>query len=224
MEPPRGRKQLLDAAACEIARHGYTASSLASIAGNLGLTKGALVRHFPAKEDIAWAIIGTLRDVIAEERARSKEVYPEHGIRAMIRFLLSVGARAAQEPQIAAGVVLFTDRASPTFEVAEVREDWISALHHFLKSAHAGGELGDEPSPRELADYIFIMNMGEAIFGARTYTSEHATQRLRFMRITLRNAGVRDADAMIDEVFSTCGASSLEKLPARAGLNPTPRQ
>ena len=98
MSGPSTRKSVLDAAAQEIVERGYAASSLASIAGHLGLTKGALVRKFPAKEDIAWAIIDTLRTVISEEYSRSLEVYPQSGIRAMTRFLLAVGAHATQEP------------------------------------------------------------------------------------------------------------------------------
>lgn len=218
MESSRSEQELLDAAAREIVQHGYAASSLASIAGRVGLTKGALVRKFPAKQDIAWAIIATLRQVISDERSSSLEVYPQSGIRAMTRFLLGVGVRSASDPQVAAAVVLFTDRASPAFEVAEVLEDWMQALHEFLKVADEQGEVEASSDLQELAEYIFITNMGEAIFGARAYAPTRATRRLRFMRLTLRNSGVRDADAMIDEVLGSFGAGSLGELPARSGL------
>src|SRR5699024_3069103 len=112
----RDRDQILAAAACEITQHGYAASSLSSIASHLGLTKGALVRRFPAKEQLAWGITATLRDAIAQERERSLKMYPRSGIRALLRFLLGIGEQAAVNPQFGAAVVLFFDRSSPGFK------------------------------------------------------------------------------------------------------------
>lgn len=177
-----------------------------------------MVRKFPAEHDIAWAIIGTLRQVISDESSRALKVHSQSGIRALTRFLLTVGARSARAAQVAAAVVLFTDRASPAFEVAEVLEDWTQALYEFLKCAHAQGEVDANTDLQELAEYVFITNMGEAVFGARAYAPTRVTPRLRFMRLTLRNAGVRDADALIDEVLGSLGVHSPDELPARSGL------
>ncbi|WP_307368208.1 TetR/AcrR family transcriptional regulator [Microbacterium sp. W4I4] len=218
MESSRSKAELLDAAARELLHSGYAASSLASIAARLGLTKGALGRKFPAKKDIAWGIIDTLREVIAEESSRALELYPHSGIRAMIRFLLAVGVRAAQEPQIAAGAVLITDRASPAFEVAEVLDGWVLALRRFLEVALDSEELPAGTDLEELSEYIFVTNLGEAIFGARAYAPPRSTPRLRFMRVTLRYAGVADADDLIDEVWGGFSADALEGLPTRSTL------
>lgn len=160
MSDSSARDSMLNAAALEIVEHGYAASSLASIASRLGLTKGALVRRFPVKEEIAWGIIDMLRGVISNEYSRSLAVYPQSGIRSLIRFLLAVGTRAAREPQLAAAVVLFTDRASPGFEVAEVLDDWTQAIHGFLDVARDAGEVDPATDLQELAEYIFITNMG----------------------------------------------------------------
>lgn len=218
MSDSSARDGILNAAALEIVEHGYAASSLASIASRLGLTKGALVRRFPAKEDIAWGIIGTLRDVISTEYSRSLDVYPQSGIRSLIRFLLAVGSRTRSDPQVAAAVVLFTDRASPAYEVAQVLDDWTQAIRGFLNVARDAGEVGPGTDLQELAEYIFITNMGEAIFGARALAPERATRRLRFMRLTLRNAGVTDVDTLVDEVLESSGAGSIEQLPPRSGV------
>lgn len=218
MSDSSARDSILNAAALEIVEHGYAASSLASIASRLGLTKGALVRRFPAKEDIAWGIIGTLRDVISTEYSRSLDVYPQSGIRSLIRFLLAVGSRTRSDPQVAAAVVLFTDRASPAYEVAQVLDDWTQAIRGFLNVARDAGEVGPGTDLQELAEYIFITNMGEAIFGARALAPERATRRLRFMRLTLRNAGVTDVDTLVDEVLESSGAGSIEQLPPRSGV------
>jgi AcrR family transcriptional regulator len=210
---------MLNAAALEIVERGYAASSLASIASRIGLTKGALVRRFPAKEDIAWGIIDTLRSIISAEYSRSLDVYPQSGIRSLIRFLLAVGSRAAREPQVAAAVVLFTDRASPGFEVTQVLDDWTQAIHRFLHVARGFGEVDPETDLQELAEYIFITNIGQAVFGTRAHVPERTTPRLRFMRITLRNAGVTHVDALVDEVLESNGAGSIERIPPRSGVN-----
>lgn len=222
MSDSSARDSMLNAAALEIVEHGYAASSLASIASRLGLTKGALVRRFPVKEEIAWGIIDMLRGVISNEYSRSLAVYPQSGIRSLIRFLLAVGTRAAREPQLAAAVVLFTDRASPGFEVAEVLDDWTQAIHGFLDVARDAGEVDPATDLQELAEYIFITNMGEAIFGLRAHVPERTTRRLRFMRLTLRNAGVTDVDTLVDEVLESSGAGSIEQLPPRSGVRRVP--
>lgn len=136
----------------------------------------------------------------------------------MAHFFLSMGGYAAREPQIAAAVVLFTDRASPAFEVADVLDDWMQVLHRFLEVADSEGELGADIDLLELAEYIFITNLGEAIFGSRAYAPIRATPRMRILRVTLRNAGVRDVDAVLDEVLNNFESDPAGKLPGRSGL------
>jgi AcrR family transcriptional regulator len=58
--PGRARQRVLDAALELFAEHGVSGTSLQMIADRLGLTKAAVYHQFPAKEDIAVAI---LRDV-----------------------------------------------------------------------------------------------------------------------------------------------------------------
>lgn len=51
------RDTILDAAFCEIHRHGYQAASIANILAKTGLTKGALYHYFPAKQDLGLAVV-----------------------------------------------------------------------------------------------------------------------------------------------------------------------
>ena len=51
------RGKLLDAAFCEIHRHGFQAASIANILQDTGLTKGALYHHFPTKQDLGLAVV-----------------------------------------------------------------------------------------------------------------------------------------------------------------------
>lgn len=204
--------EVLNAAAYEIVRYGYAASSLSSISAHLGLTKGALVRRFPTKEDFAWGIIDTLRRVINEERERSLTAYPHSGICALTRFLLAIGSRMRTAPQLAAAVVLFTDRASPAFEVAELFTDWQDALAAFFAVAQREGEIAKTEDIQELAEYVFITNVGQAVFVARAHGPAPSAPRLRLVRRTLKHAGVDNADQLIDHVLHSEGPS-LDEQP-----------
>lgn len=210
--------KMLDAAAREMVQNGYAASSLSSIAGRMGLTKGALARKFPTKESLALSIIATLRATIAEELERSTQVYAESGLRGMVRFLLAIGAHATHEPQVAAAVILLADRSTPAHPIADLLEDWTDAIQRLLDEAQQHGEIPDTADTRTLAEYVLVTNMGEAVFGARAYTPQRPTPRLRFMRITLRICGASDVDDLVDEVLQTHAAGSLPQIPPRAGI------
>ena len=51
------REKLLQAAFCEIHRHGFQAASIAKILQDTGLTKGALYHHFPTKQELGLAVV-----------------------------------------------------------------------------------------------------------------------------------------------------------------------
>jgi AcrR family transcriptional regulator len=62
------RGKLLDAAFCEIHRHGFQAASIAKILQDTGLTKGALYHHFPTKQDLGLAVVDEVIAARFEER------------------------------------------------------------------------------------------------------------------------------------------------------------
>lgn len=195
----RMRDTILDAASQEIMRHGYAASSLSAIAARLELTKGALARQFPTKEDLAWGIVDALRDLVEAERDKALEVYPASGLRALVRFLTALGANAAREPRFGAAVVLFTDRSSPTFEVGDLLRVWKDALRTFLLRAEGEGELEGPGALAELVDYVFITNIGDAIFHTHAETPVHDLQSTRLLRYTLLAIGAADPDRIIED-------------------------
>jgi TetR/AcrR family acrAB operon transcriptional repressor len=54
------REQLLDSARSLFVKKGYRMTTTEEIAGNAGLTKGALYYHFSSKEDILFALIKSM--------------------------------------------------------------------------------------------------------------------------------------------------------------------
>jgi len=57
----RTRKRILDAAMSLFAERGYHASSNADVAEAAGLTRGAMLYHFPTREDLVEAAIGHIQ-------------------------------------------------------------------------------------------------------------------------------------------------------------------
>ena len=98
-------------------------------------------------------------------------------------------------------------------------DDWTQAIHGFLKVGRDVGEIDSGTDLQELVECVFVTNMGEAVFGARAHAPERVNPRLRFMRITLRNAGVGDVDTLIDEDLDSSGAGSIDLLPPRSGFS-----
>ncbi|MDO4556585.1 MAG: TetR/AcrR family transcriptional regulator [Lachnospiraceae bacterium] len=70
------KEKILMTALHLFARHGYEAVSVSMIAEELGITKGALYRHYKNKRDIFDSIVKRMFELDAE-RAREYEV-PEH--------------------------------------------------------------------------------------------------------------------------------------------------
>lgn len=201
----RTRQSILEAAAAEMMQHGYAASSLSSIAARLSLTKGALTRQFPTKEALAQAVVANLEAAAIAQRTLSLAAYPDSGIRAAVHFLLAIGPQPGQSPIVAAAAVLLTDRTSPTFAAASLLAVWQESLTSFFELAKRVGELPLETSANDLAEYTFITNVGEVAFAARAYSPGAQAEPLHFLRFTLRAAGVRQIDAVIDEVSTALG-------------------
>lgn len=214
-------EKILDAAAREMLQHGYAGSSLSAIAARIGLTKGALTRQFPTKSQLALDIVQTLKTATMQERARSAEVYPDSGLRALIRFLLAMWARAATEPRVMAAVVLSVDRAAPSSEVAGLFNTWRAAITNFLQSAEREGELDSSLSAAELSELVFVINMGEAMLRSRTH-DDPPSEPFHLLRPMLTLAGVLAVDTIVDDVLRTNGEQSLPASPQPWSGHPDP--
>ena len=60
------REKILETALTLFAREGYAGTSMADIAGELGITKGALYRHYAGKRDIFESILQRMEQMDAE--------------------------------------------------------------------------------------------------------------------------------------------------------------
>lgn len=70
------KEQILHSALRLFAKNGYEAASVSDIAGELGMTKGALYKHYKNKQDIFDSIVERMYQ-IDSERAKKYDVPEE---------------------------------------------------------------------------------------------------------------------------------------------------
>lgn len=207
------RAVLLEAAAAEILERGYAAASLSSIAAREGLTKGALAHQFPAKSDFVAALGEALQDAVRSSVASAAEAYPDSPTRALVAFLLHLGAHATRNPAVAAATVLFSDPAVPGPRLAKAVEELLDATERFVTEAQRTGEVKAMLPPADIAEHIVITNLGTASFRLHTHSTEPGRPRLRYLRITLRGSGFPDVDTVVDDVVESRANGTLHTMP-----------
>ena len=102
------REKILETALTLFAREGYAGTSMADIAGELGITKGALYRHYAGKRDIFESILRRMEErdaenaenngVPAEPIERGAAVYGDTEIESIIAYSEEMFRYWTQDP------------------------------------------------------------------------------------------------------------------------------
>ncbi len=143
---PRYRKQtrgyLIQVAAREFDRVGYSNTSLASVCREAGLTTGALYHYFGSKNDLAEAILAGHRQRI---RNMSDEVRSTTGssCERLAYFLAALGALLAEDDLVRAAARLAVDRT--VTEPDEVFAPWARIADELIRDGD-GMECVVDPS------------------------------------------------------------------------------
>lgn len=192
---------MLNAAAQEFIAQGYAATSLSSVAGRLGLTKGALAHHFPTKDELLVGLGEALHTAFVDSDTVSRAAYPDSGMRAAIAFLVQLGGVAAKNVQVAAALVLLTDRGTPPNVYADLTFIWLDKLAEFIVQAQKLGEVRAEVDPKEAAEFLLATNIGSTLLPDRSPVPQNRRKRLRFIRLGMQSLSSVDANAIVDEVL-----------------------
>lgn len=152
----RTRARILDEAVKVIASSGYAAATNAAVAEAAGITRGAMLYHFPTREDLLEGVIGYLQTERAELFRRAAEDLPpgadvtEHAIDSYWELLRHPAFTAFMELETAA-------RTDPVVAnlIAPARAEFDRAQigDHFLKMLHAGAGPRFQAS-RDLARFM----------------------------------------------------------------------
>ena len=152
----RTRARILDEAVKVIASSGYAAATNAAVAEAAGITRGAMLYHFPTREDLLEGVIGYLQLERAELFRRAAEDLPpgadvtEHAIDSYWDLLRHPAFTAFRELETAARtdsvVAALIAPARAEFDRAQIGD-------HFLKMLHAGAGPRFQAS-RDLARFM----------------------------------------------------------------------
>lgn len=201
MTAQQKRQQILEAAAQEFVERGYAAATLSSVAGRLGLTKGALAHHFPTKDELLSGLGEQLSQAIVDSDRVTRAAFPDSGIHAAVAYLVQLSAIAAKNVCVASTLVLLTDRGAPPSAISELIFAWLDGLVSFLKQAQESGQIDDSVDAEEFGEFMLATNIGTTLIPSRTPVPQNRRKRLRFIRLGLASLGLENPDQIVDEVL-----------------------
>lgn len=209
----RTRQRIFRAAAEEILVNGYAGTSLAGIAGNLGLTKGALARHVPVKTALIEEFTRHLVEVLARCDARAQAVFPESPSRACVAFLINVGFSASDDVCSAAGIAMAFDPSVPTASSGGFVHAWIDALSAYLERIPAEDGYELNAPVRGAAEFLTAAFTGMWVTGR--FVSIEGRPRLEQTELALMGIGIPAAgvSAIINDVLAQARQGALELAP-----------
>lgn len=178
------RETIVAGAAAVFGRRGYGLASIADIASEARVTKGALYFHFPSKDELA-------RAVIAEQHRRtmtaSAEVIAEGrpGLETMILLSASLAHQLLTDRVVQAGIRLTTDVSSFDPPVTEPYEDWLRTAGALFRQASEEGDLRADLDPGMLASVVVPAYTGVQLLSETISHRADLLDRVRDLWIVL---------------------------------------
>lgn len=170
---------VLDAAAAEFARFGYSDASLTQVVERTGLTKGALYGHFSSKQELAMALRRHLESVV-EELLGEVGRRPGGGFAELGEFICSVAERITADLRLQAALRLadeeFRAGGKPSLLLERVRETSRELLREAQGAGRFDGALPLEP----FADLAVALLFG-AYHTSGELSGEELPKRVRNM-------------------------------------------
>jgi AcrR family transcriptional regulator len=139
------RDQLVDCAIDAIVELGFQGTSVAEVARRAGVSKGVVTYHFPAKDDLIFAVAAHIFDSMTEFLdPGGQEVAPETFVAAYItawaeyyrthmRYMLAIAEIWAN----------FRDKTGQRHFGPATQARELAEVEHYLKLGQASGHLGD---------------------------------------------------------------------------------
>jgi AcrR family transcriptional regulator len=144
------RESILAGAAAVFEAQGYGTASLARVAEQASVTKGALYFHFPSKDELARAVIAAQHSFVQERSAVIlAEGHPP--LVSMILMTREFGRDLVDEPIVRAGIRLTFEAPAFGQDVAGPYRDWVATTEALTEAARAGGWLRPGVDPPAFA-------------------------------------------------------------------------
>ncbi len=150
------RHRLLDAAELLFHRDGVAATSLADIAREAGLTRGAIYWHFTDKADLFEAMMS--RVILPMEGAPVRTRPADNPLEAVRAEFMDVLRRTVDDPQVQRVFDIASHRVEYVGELQAVRDravaahtEWLARMEQSLRQAMRLGQMGRRMPARAAA-------------------------------------------------------------------------
>jgi len=178
------RDAIILGAAKAFDRHGYGMASIADIAAESSVTKGALYFHFQSKDEIAHAVIQEQHELsFSAGAAILAEKLP--AVETMIRLCASLAGQLVTDPIVQAGIRLTTDVSNFERPVADPYEDWLRTFEALVAQGIEEGDIVPTLSPSMVAHFIIPSFTGVQLVSETLAGRTDLLQRVREMWIVL---------------------------------------
>ena len=175
LTPPR-KDEIVDRAFELVREHGFAGLRMRQIADKVGVTEGALYRHFPSKEAILLALVdrieGRLLGPIRQIASRA-DLSPERKLEEILRHHLRTVIESRSLP-----ILLISEASFSEFEELRARmRGLLSTYLGILESIARQVETAEGLEPRELAVLLLGLPAGVAL-SQRLLPDEALAERL----------------------------------------------
>ncbi len=175
LTPPR-KEEIIDRTFELVREHGFAGLRMRQIADKVGVTEGALYRHFPSKEAILLALVdrieGRLLGPIRQIASRA-DLSPERKLEEILRHHLRTVIESRSLP-----ILLISEASFSEFEELRARmRGLLSTYLGILESIARHVETAEGLEPRELAVLLLGLPAGVAL-SQRLLPDEALAERL----------------------------------------------
>lgn len=156
------RTLILEAAAREFERVGWSATTIAAVARGAGVSQGALHFHFPTKLSLALGVID-------EQNVRTFDVVclaDASPLHALLRASHGIADMLLDDPVVSAGIRLSLERGEFGAATAAFYEQWIGGISDLFRLALAAGELRTDLTAEQLGATVVPMFTGVHLVSA----------------------------------------------------------
>lgn len=195
------RAKIVRAAAEAIDRSGYTATSVTTLVESIGITKGAFYFHFPAKQDLAVAVVDAMHACWAPA-VQHWAVSDADPVTVTLGLLDELVLRASSDVVARAGIRLTAERELNDVGLLDPFPEWERMITHLLHRAQRGGLLREGVSPATAAHVLVFGMLGEII--ATGYTADPEVLRSR-------------TDALLELIVPACTVATWTEQWRRSG-------
>lgn len=136
------RQRLFDEAQRQFAARGFHATSIANIAGEVGLTKQTLLHHFGSKEGLFSEVLTELADTLAQRIVDVKAGHLDPVERFEIFMLETLDSDSGDQMQIVIRELLENQDRAPATEHWHLK-DYLEALTEMVKAIPENSHLSD---------------------------------------------------------------------------------